>query len=32
VAAVVSLGAILLLAVRWPRRALARAVSEVYES
>jgi len=32
VAAVVSLGAILLLAVRWPRRALARAVDEVYES
>jgi MFS family permease len=32
VAAVVSLGAILLLAVRWPRRALARAVAEVYES
>lgn len=32
VAAVVSLGAILLLAARWPRRALARAVAEVYES
>ena len=32
VAAVVSLGAILLLAVRWPRRALTRAVAEVYES
>ena len=32
VAAVVSLGAIVLLAVRWPRRALARAVTEVYES
>jgi MFS family permease len=32
VAAVVSLGAILLLAVRWPRRALDRAVAEVYES
>ena len=32
VAATVSLGAIILLAARWPRRALARAVAEVYDS